>query len=402
MIYLNNIKFENGGRRIVYDYKYDSNLGKYFNKSEQFYVEYDIDVQSIPSSIAAIPFLANFAPISWFVGCSISIEEADQDFIDALESIKNVFIAEYPHIGLNQSKICFKRQVKNNYAANNSGTLFSGGVDAYSTYFSHVAETPDLITIKGADVDITNSTIWERIKLLNEHEVLLSGNQKLYITSNLRTFYTHNVDLLLKGINWWSKVQHGLALTALLAPLSAIRGYSTIYIASSYTENADFFWGSSPQIDNKVKWGNTKIVHDGYQLRRQDKVDLIVKATEALNKSIILRVCYALSESNQRVNCSKCEKCYRTILGLILSGANPNDYGFDTSAHVYDEIETMFKNGFSSEGVKYFWGELLHKMTNSNAFYYFADKNSEQTTLLKIKQLFLYLLNHKKFNDEEI
>jgi len=60
MIYLNNIKFENGGRRIVYDYKYDSNLGKYFNKSEQFYVEYDIDVQSIPSSIAAIPFLAAY------------------------------------------------------------------------------------------------------------------------------------------------------------------------------------------------------------------------------------------------------------------------------------------------------------------------------------------------------
>ena len=44
-----------------------------------------------------------------------------------------------------------------------------------------------------------------------------------------------------------------------------------------------------------------------------------------MNVPVKLRVCW---ESRGGENCCHCEKCYRTILGLIAEGADPNDYGF--------------------------------------------------------------------------
>lgn len=374
MFKLNSITVVNQNT-INYNYTCSSDFQKYFNLKEPFFAQYDTDISAISPSVLVVPLLSNIAPISWFAGFDIFLDELDEDFYNSLRIIKAEFVKNYPQIKNESSQIHVKQLIKNKIEANNSAMLFSGGVDAYATYFRQFEENLDLITIHGADVDLKDVKQWETVVRLNENEGLLDKNNKHYIKSNLQTFYTYHVDLLLKDLGWWGKVQHGLALNCLLAPLSMKFNYFKIYIASSYTDNINIAWGSTPEIDNAIQWANVKIVHDGYELKRQDKVSLIVKKSNEINKKINLRVCY--SEAIKEINCSKCEKCYRTIIGIILSGDNPNNYGFVTSENVYDEVRNYFSKGFYSKGAQYFWWEINEKIKEEKDFFIFSNKEIE-------------------------
>lgn len=385
MFKLVEIKFENQGKRIIYDYSYDESISKFFIKKEPFFVEYDVDVSSVPESIAVIPLLANVLTISWFAGFDIEINEIDSIFLSAIDEIKKQFSLQYPSLNLNKSHVIYQSKKVNNYVNNNCAMLFSGGVDAYATYFRQFDQKPDLITIHGADVEINDTVQWNRILNLNSSEKLLNNNQKKYVKANLRTFYSHQVDLLLPNLGWWGKVQHGLALNGIIAPLAFCRGYKNLYIASSYTDQIDISWGSTPQIDNAIQWANTQVIHDGYELKRQDKIDFIIDYTKKINKNINLRVCYSLL--NQSVNCSHCEKCHRTIIAIIAANGNPNNYGFNVTNEIYDEVISKYKLGFSTEGVQYFWWEILQKILQKKEFFVFEKLESEKLKMEELQHL---------------
>ena len=275
--------------------------------------------------------------------------------------------------------------------------LFSGGVDAYATYIRIFDKTPDLITLLGADIQIEDQKQWTDFTNFVESEGLLKNNDKEYITANLRDFYTYQVELLLTDIGWWGKVQHGLALIGALAPLSYIKGYKEIYIASSYTDNINIEWGSTPQIDEAITWANgVQVYHDGYDLKRQDKVDLIADFAEKADTKFKLRVCY--SEKRTEFNCSYCEKCFRTIFGLILNNKNPNDYGFNVDGSVYDKMYTIFNIGSGSKGVRYFWWELMEKAKSVDQFYVFSDEEAERKQIDKIRSGSIDQLLEQKLN----
>ena len=92
-IQLHDIKVENN--KVIYDYSYSSDLKIYFKNKEKLYVTYDFEVSAIPKSILAIPWLANFITISWFSGCTIIIDEIDDDFLECLEILKKSFAEEH-------------------------------------------------------------------------------------------------------------------------------------------------------------------------------------------------------------------------------------------------------------------------------------------------------------------
>ena len=91
-IQLHDIKVENN--KVIYDYSYSSDLKIYFKNKEKLYVTYDFEVSAIPKSILAIPWLANFITISWFSGCTIIIDEIDDDFLEILKDGSLEFGAE--------------------------------------------------------------------------------------------------------------------------------------------------------------------------------------------------------------------------------------------------------------------------------------------------------------------
>ncbi|XMO86162.1 hypothetical protein AAFN75_15335 [Algibacter sp. AS12] len=395
MVKLNNIQLADNNHKIVYDYVALADSKKYFNKNVSFYSKYKQDISSVPQSILAIPFVSNLIPIAWFAGFDIEVPELDEDFFNALKQVKIEFENQFPEYEL-KGDIKVLKLVKNTISASNSAMLFSGGVDAYATYIRTFAETPDLVTILGADIEIEDQSQWLSFTNFIEEEPLLKSNEKRYIETNVRAFYTYQVELLLKDVGWWGKVQHGLSLIGSLAPISYLNGYSKIYIASSYTEQIAIAWGSTPQIDQSISWAGIKVFHDGYELQRQDKVDLITQFSEEKNTDFKLRVCY--SELRSAFNCSKCEKCYRTILGLILNGKNPNNYGFNVDEQVYTKMFANLNYGSASKGMQYFWWELMEKAKTTNAIYTFKDEAIEKIELDRIRNGEIHNILEQKIN----
>lgn len=381
MLVLNTIHFKDSGKRIDYGYSVSSKFKKFFTKNKPFYSTYDISVESVPESIAVIPFLCNVLPISWFGDFEIVVNEVDQDFLKSIALVKDEFAKQYPSYSLG-GKLSFKKSVSNKAQGSKTAMLFSGGVDAYATYIRSIDSNPDLITILGADMSIEDKSQWNDFTDFIENEELLKNNPKIYIESNVRDFYTYQVELLLKDIGWWGKVQHGLSLIGAVAPLSYLNGYSTLFIASSYTEQVAVAWGSTPQIDEKISWAGLKVNHDGYELKRQDKVDLIADFRKNKTLAFRLRVCY--SERNTDFNCSNCEKCYRTILGLVLAGENPNNYGFSIDGTFYNQMYAVLNHGSASVGMKYFWWELMEKAKNVKNPFVFDDSEAETAQIKQI------------------
>jgi len=382
MVKLQQITFENDGKKIVYHYEYDAAIAKFFNKQHAFFSEYDTDISQVPLSIAVIPFLANFAPLSWFANFDIEVDETDAGFCQSLANIRKEVTKHHPQIAVNTAQLK-TNPVSNTIGGSQSAMLFSGGVDAFTTYFRHFDETPDLVTIQGADIELSDDKQWEEVKSFNENENILRSNHKHYIRTNLRDFYTYEADQLLPSLGWWGNIQHGLALIGALAPLSWIKKYDKIYIASTRSIQMEFNpWGSMPETDEKISWAGLQVIHDGFELKRQDKVDSIVASLKKLQAKTTIRVCY--SELKTDLNCSNCEKCVRTMFGIALAGGNPNDYGFTADISLYDKVRTTVSRGFKTAGTQFFWSEILEKTKENTGFFVFSDFEKEK---IKIKDL---------------
>lgn len=390
------INYRDSGTEIVYGYTYSKGISKFFNSKNPFFVTYIEDISNIPKSIAIIPFLANVAPIAWFAGFDIEVDELDKDFKESLDQIKEVFSKTYPHINGLKSELRVKKVIENNKAGSQKAMLFSGGVDAYATYFRHNnTKAPlELFTIHGADIELDDHNQWNSVVLLNENEPLLKINKKHYITSNLRDFYTYHVGLLLEDLSWWGRIQHGLALTGVTAPMAYINGIDLLYIGSTHTKNIEIPWGSSPYTDNLIKWSGIKVVHDAYELERLDKIELIIKSLLKDDKALKLRVCY--SELNKGTNCSKCEKCIRTMFAIMLFNGNPNNYGFHTDASIYSAIQNILKKDFHTKGIYYHWTQLIEKAKATETFFVFNNKQMENSQMEIIKNTKLELFESKQ------
>ncbi|WP_239540645.1 hypothetical protein [Spongiivirga citrea] len=374
MLKLDQIELVENNTRFNYRYTTKSGAAKYFKTTNLFYAKYDRDISSVPESLAVIPFLSNVITIAWFAGFNIYVNEVDEDFYKSIQELRNVFQKWYPNKKLN-GELKAKNLVKNTLDKNNTAMLFSGGVDAFATYIRNFEQKPDLITIHGPDIAIEDTKQWFDLKEFIHNEELLSQNSKHTIESNVRDFYTYKVNLLIENLGWWGKVQHGIALLGLTAPLSWVKGYEYISIASSYTKDVDISWGSTPETDEILSWAGLQVHHDGYELRRQDKVDLIADFSERTGNNFKLRVCY--SERRDGFNCSKCEKCYRTILGLVLAGQDPNNFGFNVDGGFYEKMFLTIGEGSSSKGMNYFWWELKEKAQDTKDPFIFDDLDTE-------------------------
>ncbi|MCL5244780.1 hypothetical protein M4I21_03100 [Cellulophaga sp. 20_2_10] len=375
---LKNISFTNDNSTIEYDYELSKDIQKYFNKENPYYVTYEKEISNTPSSIAVIPFLANIMPIAWFAGFDVVVDEVDEIFFNSLTELKKEFTKYHPNKTI-KGELISKKLVKNIISGTETALLFSGGLDSFESYTRNYESNPYLISIHGADVEINDHKRWEDFKRYNTEEEIVANDKLCYISTNVRDFYTYKVDLLV-NIGWWGKIQHGMSLLGVIAPLGYQLGISKILIGSSNTEEVDFGWGSSPNIDEKMKWSNSTVIHDGYHLRRTDKIDNIVAFTKNNHTPIKLRVCY--SELRDGYNCSICAKCQRTIFGLLLANSNPNDYGFKVPANIYSLLLNNFKaNTVMSTGVKYEWKCLQKKASEITDFFVLNNKETEKQSI---------------------
>ncbi|WP_304201633.1 hypothetical protein [Phocaeicola plebeius] len=318
------------------------NLNKYFNKKIFIYeCKY---CEHIPISILNIPFVTNILPIIWLTNSVLEIDELDKTFYESISEFKKGYIRMYPQLAFKGS-IITKEIVSNTYQVEKNLVLFSGGIDAICTVLRHINEKLSLLTLWGsADFPIDDYKGWEihwndinyNIKQLN-----LSCD---YIKTNFCDFipiWGKNLRGLVKPAHaeWWHDFQHGIGILGHAAPYAYIHKIGTVYIASSYdASRKPYTCASDPTIDNYVKFGNTKVVHDGYEWNRQDKIRFIAEKIKERDLKFKIHVCL---RQYQLENCCHCEKCYRTILGLIAEGLSPDQYGFNIKSL---DIKNMFSD----------------------------------------------------------
>jgi hypothetical protein len=205
----------------------------------------------------------------------------------------------------------------------------------------HRQDKPNLITIWGADIPLRERAQWLRLK--RKHDEFARGeNVRIdYMRTNMREF----LDELMLGektgrystyYDWWGCFQHGLGLSGLCAPLTAANGKGAVLMASSYN-GFRYPWGSDELIENKVAWADVRVVYDGVEYSRQEKIGIVLKGyikAEGLYPQI--KVCY---EQYDALNCGKCPKCNRSILGLAIEGIDPRKCGFPVEEKTFVRLK---------------------------------------------------------------
>jgi len=380
MITLKNYTLSENGRRIDYHYTASQRAARFLNPAESFFVRYDHDISSCPPGIAVIPFIANFITLAWFGKFDLVVPEVEATFAGSLVQLRAEFQRMYPQYALTGS-LHSEKVTPITWGGDKGVMLFSGGIDAFATLIRHRHESLELTTILGADIELSDSEQWQRCLKHIATDPLSANLPRAALVSNLRTFYTDKVESdLVYG--WWGRVQHGLALLGLQAPLTYIFKANRVYIASSYGIGG---WGSTKLTDEKLKWGPVQCIHDGYGLSRKAKVEIIVECARQRGRAIPLRVCY--SEVRRDGNCSRCEKCYRSMLNIILTNADPRDYGFLMTEATYPHVIQVMTGIHSSAGLKIFWGEIAEDARRalvSGRFFVLADRTQEAGFLKRI------------------
>jgi len=134
--------------------------------------------------------------------------------------------------------------------------------------------------------------------------------------------------------------------SAFLAPLVASPGYvSDAFIASAGEGGpVQGAHGSHPVLDELYSTGAVRIRHMQPQVARTDKLRMLSDWDPAFDT---LQVCHGwLADSPEQVNCGRCEKCVRTMVGLIICDALPRFRTFpvdDVTPEMIEGVEIHAK-----------------------------------------------------------
>ena len=331
-------------------------LRKYF-LNDVSYVQYDgIDLKKVNNSLLAIPVLSMIAPIAWAVGADIHVAELDASYLQCLAKVKDVYRSVHTNFSFS-GDISAEKVITNKFGGGRTGMLFSGGVDSLTSYLRHRDSKPAFISIWGLpDIPPFEERFWDRMWTDIRSLADLDGITAFQVKTDM--FRNINHELLTRqfGTGWFVGVAFGLFMLGLCAPVTAVRQIKTIIIASSYTDDFKGRYGSHPLIDNNVSWADVKVIHDGFELSRQQKVNYLCKAQNARYLSH-LRVCW---DSALKTNCGDCEKCMRTIVGLVIKGIDPNNCNFQVDRKTLPLIRDCFRKGriALNEGQSFMWRDL--------------------------------------------
>lgn len=343
------LQSEVSGGRIVYRYELQGNWKKLFRAEKNFAVTYPFDVEKIPESVRIIPLLSLVVPVSWVCDAEVIVPICDRDFEVCLDAVKAGYRKMYPMISFDgQFKAGLIESNSDSESCKKTLVCFSGGVDAFSSTLSHIQEKPLLVSIWGSDVPWEDAEGWKPIETLVQRHAKILGVDSITLRSSFRDILIPkkiNEVVSAAGDNWWHGFQHGIGILGHMAPVAFAMNAGKVIIASSFTADDVYTCASDPTIDNHVRFCGAEVVHDGYDLNRQEKVQQIVEYSEANNVEIPLHVCW---EKKGGDNCCHCEKCWRTMLGIYAEGADPRRFGF----HSYEGPE-QFSVDFEKNYVRF-------------------------------------------------
>lgn len=332
-------EIQRDGNLVNFRFTVSPELQRYFTTSEMF-VEYDRDLSDVPDSILTIPFVSSLLAFSWILDCNLWVRDIDKTFYDSVARIRQAYQEIYDHVPLKgrfAPAIITRNQIARPQGMTNTAVLlFSGGADCQATFIRNMAKAPMLCNIQG----------WYRS--LNDHDEAAEADKRdisrfaeeyrvptCFVRSNFATIINSEFDKeysKVLGDTMWHGFLHSMAFIGIAIPLAFKSGIDEILIASSLTIGLNFYCASNLTTDSEFCFANEGFTtHDGFELNRQDKMSVIVKHQKSTGKPYFMRVC-----SFNDHNCCECEKCFRTILGIVAEGGDIHDFGFNIQGSLKD------------------------------------------------------------------
>ncbi len=349
------------GNKLFSTVTVPKSLLKYFN-SNKLYVHYDTSI-SADLSILNIPLISNILPLAWLTGKDVHVETLDKNYVQAMNALKHEFNLIFPR-GRFKTKIVVDDLVENETKSKETALLFTGGIDSTYSMIDKISLKPRLIMFSGIQHYQLHPSFEKRDRFVTEIYRKFADRQGLdinFVKTNIIGVLNdiriaHDFHKILRGTSLWLGLQFPLVLLSLPAPLSIGR-FNKLLISGSVdpTHNYSLYPHSSqPRIDEKFAWADLKVTHHGY-IHRFSKTGLIKEYSK--NNKIEINVCN--KPPPNLLNCSACEKCYRTIASLVLEGVDPNQCGFNVNDSTFKLMQQMFiKKKADSLAVDSIWRKL--------------------------------------------
>lgn len=309
------------------------------------YVDYrfsSIELSRIPREILLLPAIFNLAPVAWAKGFDLEVPFRCEAMEQGLGEIRSEFARLYPNTVWHDSVSFTGDRLELPERHSGALAMYSGGVDSVATILRHLEERPELVLLEMSRTEtVARENAREQARQFADSLGLALHVLPTNAGSFLDLSKLYLPDLQKERISWWSGVQHGLGISAMAAPIAWARGADKVYLAASYTKEYRSPWGSAPEIDNHVNWPGARVVHDSFDWSRQEKLRHLVHDRPLDRARPFLAVCTRPLAG--QVNCSRCEKCLRTMTGLMVEGESPADWGFDADVETaIDRLTSAF------------------------------------------------------------
>ncbi len=354
---------------------------KKFFASNIFFTKYDVNIQTIGESILHIPVVSNILPVAWAIGADVYLNRLDSSYLKSLADIKQKMRQNYPNFSFS-STLHVEKSVTNKFSNQDYGLFFSGGVDSTASFLRNKAKKPSLVLILGADIRLGNAQKKNLNKNACARFALKQGVNLFCIESNFREVINEEY-LNVHFANdlyyyWYLDICAGIGLVGLIAPLTVAKSIGTVLYAADVLPQYEVILGEQ-YLQNTVTWGDITVELDGVEINRQKKIRDILKPYLLTTPSPPpLRVCFS---QNHPFNCNNCEKCWRTIIGLVLENIDPNKCGFQINNSFFPSLKKRLlkdKHKILSMAVDIFlWDEIkesipdqiTHNLYNSKQFF---------------------------------
>lgn len=218
-------------------------------------------------------------------------------------------------------------------AAHRTACLFSGGVDSLFTLRQRRADISTLVNLIHCDAE---QDVRAAEALHRDLSVFAEayGTELIGVETNIMTAFDEVEDA-------WASVSHGACMAAVGHFLSG--EIADLIISASFAEDQLRPWGSHPDTDPLMSSAGMTLRHEGETYTRFEKHCEIARDPLMLRH---LSVCEHGPQLGDHINCSKCQKCLRSMITLDLLRVDPEDApSFDWSDYAPAKLKRFLLPG---------------------------------------------------------
>lgn len=283
-------------------------------------------------------------PLACYFGEVLELDQpVDRVLLDNLRGIQQVWAAWYPELEvapIRAPTVESTRTARTPGDATRTLSSFSGGIDSFFTLLRHDKAPEgdghfvinDLLCVAGFNTPIDDldpmRAALEPIAHVFERRLIPVATNVRYGAQSIETPYS--IDRLMIGF------AHACVLAAI--PHLLDRRYREYIIPASHHFANLMPYGSHPLTDPLLSSSGLAVVHDGASFTRIERTERVAQSDAALT---VLHVCWQNYETG---NCSRCQKCVRTMAALDLMGARARATSFDWSNYSLDSVSHMWCN----------------------------------------------------------